>query len=261
MLRNICKGFTLIELLVVIAIIAILAAILFPVFSQAREKARSISCLSNERQLALAVRMYTEDYDEYMPIGDSGDAPYPRITWRALVIPYVKNREVYRCPSNPWAESLHQVYGQFYPGDVALGIHLSYAGNTWWAQNLDWPLVGHPNGVTTAETDGAPGGPASKIMLGESRIFWPDLAGWADLLHVWDNDTSGHGQFMHHQKFINFAYFDGHSKAQRLKETFDGILQDPVDLDKDQWEWFPVPSWVADIYRSNFQQYPMSEYY
>ncbi|HEV2472758.1 MAG TPA: prepilin-type N-terminal cleavage/methylation domain-containing protein, partial [Chthonomonadales bacterium] len=63
------RGFTLIELLVVIAIIAILAAILFPVFAQAREKARAISCLSNEKELGLSVLMYVQDYDENFPSG------------------------------------------------------------------------------------------------------------------------------------------------------------------------------------------------
>ena len=209
----------------------------------------------------MGIRMYAQDYDEYLPTGDSGGAPYPRLTWRALVLPYVKNVQVYRCPGNGWAESLHSEYAKFYPGDVSLGIRLSYAGNTWWAQNLTLPLLGRPEQVHLAEVDGAPGGPASKILLGESRIFWPDLAGWSDLLHIWPTDTSNRGQFMHHHKFINFAYFDGHSKARRLKETFDGIFDVPVNLEKDQWEWFDVPDWVIDLYKQNFANYPQSEYY
>src|SRR5437868_4159088 len=86
------KGFTLIELLVVIAIIAILAAILFPVFAQAREKARAITCVSNLKQIALATLMYSQDYDEkYFSGWGSGGGPEPGvIVWRVAILPYVK---------------------------------------------------------------------------------------------------------------------------------------------------------------------------
>ena len=84
------KGFTLIELLVVIAIIAILAAILFPVFAQAREKARAISCLSNTKQLAVAVMQYTQDYDEMLPMRQNPNLPgSPAIA--DILYPYIKN--------------------------------------------------------------------------------------------------------------------------------------------------------------------------
>ncbi len=83
------RGFTLIELLVVIAIIAILAAILFPVFAQAREKARQTTCTSNQKQIGLAVMMYISDYDETFPWGAS-NAMTPTQTWYDLVEPYVK---------------------------------------------------------------------------------------------------------------------------------------------------------------------------
>lgn len=86
------KGFTLIELLVVIAIIAILAAILFPVFAQARAKARQTTCVSNVRQAALAILMYTQDYDETFPIGAYNPIPNAPVTmWYDVVEPYVKS--------------------------------------------------------------------------------------------------------------------------------------------------------------------------
>ncbi|MDX1933686.1 MAG: DUF1559 domain-containing protein [Capsulimonadales bacterium] len=89
------RAFTLIELLVVIAIIAILAAILFPVFAQAREKARSTTCLSNMKQMALATMMYTQDYDETYPRnylrGDTTRPDWAQLTWRELLAPYIKN--------------------------------------------------------------------------------------------------------------------------------------------------------------------------
>ena len=85
------RGFTLIELLVVIAIIAILAAILFPVFARAREKARQASCTSNQKQIALGILMYAQDYDEAFPgfyqIARGTD--WPLLLWIDLVMPYV----------------------------------------------------------------------------------------------------------------------------------------------------------------------------
>ena len=92
------KGFTLIELLVVIAIIAILAAILFPVFARAREKARTASCLNNAKQLTLGIMMYVQDYDETYPAAYNY-APVAPTTWVNPVMPYIKNSQVMSCPS------------------------------------------------------------------------------------------------------------------------------------------------------------------
>jgi len=93
------RAFTLIELLVVIAIIAILAAILFPVFAQAREKARQAGCLSNLKQMGLGVMMYTNDYDEsYTPGEVRAPGNYAVASWKSLIIPYVKTKGIYECP-------------------------------------------------------------------------------------------------------------------------------------------------------------------
>lgn len=101
-------GFTLIELLVVIAIIAILAAILFPVFGRARENARRSSCQSNLKQIGLGIAQYTQDYDEKMPyilpdpekVGPPGKFVSEYIVWGDVVQPYVKSMQIFTCPSN-----------------------------------------------------------------------------------------------------------------------------------------------------------------
>src|SRR5947207_10733174 len=106
-------GFTLIELLVVIAIIAILAAILFPVFAQARESARKISCLSNTKQIGLAAMQYVQDYDEGYPVqswdgalmgttnNDAGSDGKRFFVWPWQLMPYMKNKQILVCPSDP----------------------------------------------------------------------------------------------------------------------------------------------------------------
>ena len=96
------RGFTLIELLVVIAIIAILAAILFPVFQKVRENARRASCQSNLKQLGLALVQYTQDYDEQYPAGYTCDSTFNIFysTWDQSIFPYVKSNQVFVCPDD-----------------------------------------------------------------------------------------------------------------------------------------------------------------
>ena len=91
------RGFTLIEILVVIAIIAILAAILFPVFAKAREKARQITCASNIRQIGLAEQQYSQDNDELYS-GAYKNSVNGRVHWAELIYPYTKSAQIYSCP-------------------------------------------------------------------------------------------------------------------------------------------------------------------
>jgi prepilin-type N-terminal cleavage/methylation domain-containing protein/prepilin-type processing-associated H-X9-DG protein len=119
------KGFTLIELLVVIAIIAILAAILFPVFAKVREKARAISCLSNLKQIGTAVTMYTQDYDETEPSsynkygGETG--------WACQVFPYVKSVAAFACPDD--SSIGNQSVGEV--KSLSYGINSNFGINPW----------------------------------------------------------------------------------------------------------------------------------
>jgi prepilin-type N-terminal cleavage/methylation domain-containing protein/prepilin-type processing-associated H-X9-DG protein len=129
--RKIRRGFTLIELLVVIAIIAILSSILFPVFARARENARRSSCLSNMKQIGLAMGMYTQDYDEKMPVTSdpSGD---PRVRLWDRLVAYSKNSQIYTCPSDtnqrPW------FYGRNIDTFAAVHWDSSYGYNTVYLQ-------------------------------------------------------------------------------------------------------------------------------
>jgi prepilin-type N-terminal cleavage/methylation domain-containing protein/prepilin-type processing-associated H-X9-DG protein len=146
------NGFTLIELLVVIAIIAILAAILFPVFAKAREKARQATCQSNEKQLGLAVLQYVQDYDEYWPSG--GNGPHGGFGcgagWAGDIYPYVKSLGSYTCPDDS---------NQASTGNVVL----SYGYN----QNLSaFPNNNFPQTQST-NNSAALQSPASTVVLVE----------------------------------------------------------------------------------------------
>ncbi|MDR3707646.1 MAG: DUF1559 domain-containing protein [Capsulimonadaceae bacterium] len=123
------KAFTLIELLVVIAIIAILAAILFPVFATAREKARQTSCLNNEKQLGLALIQYSQDYDECLPGGTWNQGA--SMGWAGQVYPFVKSPNAFRCPDD-------QTNNAFNFSSYAINMDLAYVhvGNFAYNDNM-----------------------------------------------------------------------------------------------------------------------------
>ncbi|MDX1934729.1 MAG: DUF1559 domain-containing protein [Capsulimonadales bacterium] len=229
------SAFTLIELLVVIAIIAILAAILFPVFAQAREKARQTSCLSNTKQMALGIAMYTQDYDEKtiagffacppLNAGDAEDCEKNATHWPQRLYPYVKNSNVYLCPSGPRVN----------PSDMTVTTHFA-AGP---AYALNWHM-------TDGKSLGAIDRPADLIMLGETGVNdwfgdgsliraattmnpWHENDGntpnWASLrcqqqYRPTDEYIRSRGQAAwavdwRHNDGANFAFSDGHAKWHR----------------------------------------------
>ncbi|HJN18110.1 MAG TPA: DUF1559 domain-containing protein [Armatimonadota bacterium] len=193
------RGFTLIELLVVIAIIAILAAILFPVFARAREKARQTSCLSNMKQIGLANEMYKQDFDEKYPTRwyccAGGTSPLP---WPFVLEPYMKNTQLLVCPS----EGGHDWYGNAgccagyiggFPAVTPFPGRISY-GQNW---NLN-----SASGVSDADVER----PAEKYAFLETDWMPRSFA-----IPLWANcgcDVLG----FPHNEGMNVAFCDGHAK-------------------------------------------------
>ncbi len=185
------RGFTLIELLVVIAIIAILAAILFPVFARAREKSRQTACLSNLKQLSLGVLMYAQDYDgRLIPSRDNTN----KLIWPAYLEPYVKNTQVFICPS----AADESVYGKRWNqrGRLSIGLNRDMEDRS---TDIARKLSEHPY-------------PAATILLADSTPN--DLnsggRGYQVMADRQPNSQSGIG--MRHNGGTNVGFLDGHAK-------------------------------------------------
>lgn len=260
------RGFTLIELLVVIAIIAILAAILFPVFAQARESARKTSCLSNTKQMGLGINMYLQDYDE-MFVCNSWDTPYIATTdtdsrspvfpaigqWMWRIMPYVKNRQILVCPSDPnpkseWSgydnnptPSCSDAWGvptpiSYAPNSIIVGYGGTDNPNGCFGA-ADWAKNIPPMGLAAVPS------PASTYLFADyGRQFMDD---WnvnalraANYTRVYGEDSPGGGSMadntepwksrfaqdnvFRHQGGENITFADGHSKFRRGREIMSG---------------------------------------
>ncbi len=159
------RGFTLIELLVVIAIIAILAAILFPVFAKAREKARTASCQSNLKQLALAWTMYTQDYDERQPLWQQTDAGLTNVyntrMWWSVIYPYIKNGQVYQCPSRQSGGT--SAYMGNINGYIVMDNSVAFYPNL----NLDYCVNVNNSGTALATVAAT----AEKVIIADNNAF------------------------------------------------------------------------------------------
>ncbi|MGI5818575.1 MAG: DUF1559 domain-containing protein [Armatimonadota bacterium] len=217
------KGFTLIELLVVIAIIAILAAILFPVFARAREKARQSSCMSNLKQIGLAHMMYAQDYDERLaPYEVAHGSTYRRASATYDTIhPYINNQDVYICPSEEFTWNGHSS-APYTRGEFP-------AGRGVFRQTMvaSYSVVRDMSGVDRVSPAPFPGSgrklaqferPAETIIVFETRTgYVGNKAG----VGFYDDDTprpmdaSGNVGVMRyrHNLQMNVAYADGHVKS------------------------------------------------
>jgi prepilin-type N-terminal cleavage/methylation domain-containing protein/prepilin-type processing-associated H-X9-DG protein len=224
------RAFTLIELLVVIAIIAILAAILFPVFAQARDKARQAACLSNTKQISLGVYMYAQDSDEILPV--LGVNAQARGRWQFQIFPYVKNVDVFTCPSIPanrWVP----------PAAGALGTN-DRGGYGW---NLALTADGSNLNIAPGYALAKIAKPAETIIVGDTgfngtastQVGWAMYAADPRKTPAAANTQPGlYPQFRHHatahkpvmggnnlpiEGRANFCFLDGHAKSMSVGQA------------------------------------------
>jgi prepilin-type N-terminal cleavage/methylation domain-containing protein/prepilin-type processing-associated H-X9-DG protein len=226
------RGFTLIELLVVIAIIAILAAILFPVFAQAREKARQSQCQSNMKQIGIAIRMYAQDYDDKIVAAQQdefGFTPTLHATnishganaacWRCLVEPYVKNSGIFSCPSTPepFRIGLHYRFPTltnpanqnrtlwYAPQNATVDAEVKNSAGLWVASDSQWVS-------NTAEPD-----PEKWVdQVGRKSVAYVRVPIQAPAYAYPSYDTDPWRPSARHNGTANFLFYDGHVKARKV---------------------------------------------
>jgi len=239
------RGFTLIELLVVIAIIAILAAILFPVFAKARAKARQTSCLSNSRQLATACLSYEADNDECLPaVLDSNGggvlpdwgvpgayvANGPDPMWSSTLVPYIKNEQLWFCPEA--GKSKFDAYAA--TGGYAYNVNMEkiyrscytyYGINQWlidggktYANSGRVAKISPPAEVLMLQESAWGDGTEMTYAIGNCAV-WPDANGWGWSWYIHAGDTtSGRNKLTGINGMSNSAFADGHAKASRFQD-------------------------------------------
>lgn len=259
-------AFTLIELLVVIAIIAILAAILFPVFAQAREAARQTTCLSNLKQIGTATMMYVQDFDEtYVPVGGTIEQRWPTTTrltsrgrkpfngWSLNLLPYVKNRDIFLCPSMD-----RNFSGS---GDCAAfsGQKMTnhYAYNFWLGADDSYPGYAiSPDGsvnLTSPLTLAAIPQPSGLVSHFHSGSVPPYGATWG-CVYVQIELPDFYNKFrprIRHKNGDNMAFADGHAKWYEMKRA------DSAGNRPDIYIWKSKGIWMFPFYPDSTGGFPV----
>ena len=250
--RRATRAFTLIEILVVVAIIAILAALLFPAFARARENARLTSCASNLKQIGIGLLQYLQDFDEKMPASAYGGVATDSnnsnaYKWMDAIFPYVKNEQLFICPSDSGAKYL---YAKSLQGSASTHEYGSYGQNGAYRNAGDSQTP--PRSSTYSVSVSAIGSPAATVWAtdnnnreeanGSYGFSWPDAASTPAITTSAEGLAELDKIIARHFETASVLFCDGHVKALKLEALMESrVLVDPIDAQaKTVWPLFTI---------------------
>jgi prepilin-type N-terminal cleavage/methylation domain-containing protein/prepilin-type processing-associated H-X9-DG protein len=242
------QAFTLIELLVVIAIIAILAAILFPVFGRARENARRSSCQSNLKQIGLGLAQYTQDYDERLPMGsyDFNNTP-----WQTIVFPYLKSSQIFRCPSNTKELNIYATSSSTPGGPIPVSYKCNGGGtnatgdyNDHWISLPSTAALFKHRPMDRGITNWGGGAQLAQFVDTTRTILIFEASSGNQEPDAVQGANADNTTFTNHLAMTNFLFADGHVKALKPIATVTNV---------NMWGFDPSNDPVSGYLKSSIQ--------